>query len=203
MALPREPVAIPGKQPSGRGMPPRGWGVWTVGVRPPGRSACSKGLSASVLWWTLGPPTLHRAVGASLVQQTGAEDKAKGCLSVFPAKPQALLASCLEPASWGQRSPLGPAGIMVLWLRELRGELLEQQAGRPSSGKLGPAAAASRAPGGCQGPGPVPFPGHCSRGVPGQMLGKRADPSGGLLGCLPFQKVSQGPPGRPPLAGPQ
>ena len=91
-------------------------------------------------------PTLHRAVGASLVQQTGAEDKAKGCLSVFPAKPQALLASCLEPASWGQRSPLGPAGIMVLWLRELRGELLEQQAGRPSSGKLGPAAAASRAP---------------------------------------------------------
>lgn len=107
MALPREPVAIPGEQPSGRGMPPRGWGVWTVGVRPPGRSACSKGLSASVLWWTLGPPTLHRAVGASLVQQTGAEDKAKGWLSVFLAKPQALLASRLEPDSWGQRSPPG------------------------------------------------------------------------------------------------
>lgn len=107
MALPGEPVAIPGEQPSGRGTPPRGWGVWAVGVGPPGSSACSQGLSASVLWWTPGPPTPPRAVGASLVQQTGAEDKVKGCLSVFPAKPQALLASRLEPASWGQRSPPG------------------------------------------------------------------------------------------------
>ena len=61
MALPGEPVAIPGEQPSGRGTPPRGWGVWAVGVRPPESSACSQGLSASVLWWTPGPPTPPRA----------------------------------------------------------------------------------------------------------------------------------------------
>ena len=103
------------------------------------------------------------------------------------------MASCLEPASRGQRSPPGPAGTVVRWLWELRAELLEQPAGRPSSGKFGPAAAASWAPGGRQGPDPVPFPGHCSHGVPGQLLGKRTGPLGGLLGCLPFQKVSRGP----------
>lgn len=37
-----------------------------------------------------------------------------------------------------------------------------QWAGQPGCGKLGPAAAATRVSGGCQGLGRVPFPGHCS-----------------------------------------
>lgn len=85
MALPREPMAIPGEQPSGRGTPPPRGGV--DGMGQASRKVClltgpecfrprTPGPPSPGAWLSPWASTPHRAVGASLVQQVGAEDKA-------------------------------------------------------------------------------------------------------------------------------
>lgn len=97
-----------------------GTDVW---ARPPGKGLhAQQGLSVLPFPCPLGGPWRPRAPSRAFSFHAGppplteqwvppwfsrweAVGKAEGCLSVSPGKPKALLARCLEPASWGQRSP--------------------------------------------------------------------------------------------------
>ena len=112
-----------------------------------------------------GPPPFAEQWAPPWFSRCEAVGKTKSCLSVSLAKPKAPLARRLEPASWGQRSPSEASwhpGAMAAGGWGVSSSGGRQWAGQPSSGKLGPAAAATRVSGGCQCLGRVPFPGHCS-----------------------------------------
>lgn len=118
----REPVAIPGEQP-GRGMPPRGGS----GGRASRKFCLLTGPECSPpSGGPQDPPPLPEQWALPWFSRQELKTRRKAAF-LFPGKapsPGQPPRTCFLGT---EELPLGPAGIMVPWLREVGGELLEKR----------------------------------------------------------------------------